>query len=101
MARTTVVNLKKSDYDVYVGRSGAGKDGYFGNPYILETDTVRQRKFILALYRDYFYKRIANDPIFKERVLSLRGKRLGCFCIPKHCHASVIADYLNSLESSS
>ena len=29
---TKVVNLYKEPYEVYIGRSGKGKDGYFGNP---------------------------------------------------------------------
>ena len=33
---TTVVNLFKNKYDVYIGRAGKGQDGYFGNPFPLK-----------------------------------------------------------------
>lgn len=36
MGRTRVVNIRKETCDVYIGRAGYGKDGYFGNPFRLE-----------------------------------------------------------------
>lgn len=29
---TKVVNIRKDDNDVYIGRAGKGQEGYFGNP---------------------------------------------------------------------
>jgi hypothetical protein len=96
---TTVVNLRQSPYDVYIGRAGHGKDGYFGNPFKLAFDTPIHRKLILSKYREYFNNRLAIDPIFRDRIHSLKGKTLGCFCKPKLCHGDIIAEYLNSIPS--
>ena len=45
----------------------------------------------------YFGNKIDNDPIFKARILELKGKTLGCFCKPNSCHGDIIAEYLNNL----
>jgi hypothetical protein len=55
------------------GRIGYGHwdtDGYFGN------------------------KRIHDDPEYKQRILDLKGKYLGCFCKPLACHGDVIVEWL-------
>lgn len=93
--KTTVVNIKSSAYDQYIGRAGHGQDGYFGNPFILKP--WMKRGETLERYRKYFYDRLASDPEFKERIHALRGKTLGCFCKPLPCHGDIIAEYLNQL----
>lgn len=90
--RTTVVNIRTQEHDVYVGREGHGQDGYWGNPFSAMRDGGRERA--IALYREYFLKRLRVDPEFAVRVETLRGKRLGCFCKPKACHGDVIVEYL-------
>ncbi len=94
MIKTTVVNIYKEPYDVYCGRAGKGKDGYFGNPFRLKGSESRGET--IEKYKEYFYTRIGHDVEFKKRVLELKGKKLGCFCKPASCHADVIADYLNT-----
>ena len=95
--RTTVVNIRKgAAYDVYIGRAGHGEDGYFGNPFPLTVDTPTFRALVLERYRDYFHQRLASDSEFKRRILELKGKRLGCFCLPKRCHGEIIAEYLEA-----
>ena len=37
----TVVNLRSSAFDVYIGRAGHGQDGRFGNPFVVGRDGVR------------------------------------------------------------
>jgi hypothetical protein len=96
--KTTVVNLKKEPYDVYCGRAGHGKDGYFGNPFHIINGI---RGSAIEPYKEYFYKRLETDPDFKERILALKGKVLGCFCKPRVCHCDIIANYLNNLETKS
>lgn len=90
---TTVVNIRKEPYDVYIGRAGKGKDGYFGNPVTM--DVEEDRPLVLEWYKRYFYSRLKADPEFKRRVLELKDKKLGCFCKPKSCHGDIIAEYLN------
>lgn len=90
----TVVNIRRDKYDVYIGRAGKEQDGYFGNPIKLQPGEAKGST--LDKFREYFYDRIDRDQEFKQRVLSLKGKRLGCFCKPAPCHGDIIADYVNS-----
>lgn len=92
MAR--VVNLRKEKYDVYIGRASRDKEGYFGNPFPLTNESKRES--VLAKYRIWFYRRLENDDEFKEKILALKGKVLGCFCKPKACHGDVIVEYLEA-----
>lgn len=90
---TKVINLYKQNHDVYIGRAGNGRDGYFGNPFPLRAG--EERGSTLEKYREYFLKRLETDSEFKEKVLSLQGKTLGCFCSPNACHGDIIAEYVN------
>lgn len=92
--RTKVVNIRQENYEVYIGRSGRGMDGYFGNPFKLLPGMVRGET--LDRFREYFYKRLQTDPEFKKRIDSLQGKTLGCFCKPYPCHGDIIKEYLDS-----
>lgn len=88
-SKCRAVNLRKEQYDVYIGRAGKGEDGYFGNPY-------RGRKqAVLDKFRPYFFGRLERDPEYRRRVLALKGKRLGCFCKPGLCHGDIIAEWVN------
>jgi hypothetical protein len=49
------------------------------------------------LFRSYFQARIDGDKEFAAEVEGLRGKSLGCFCMPKLCHGMVIVEYLEGL----
>ena len=94
MLKTTVVNIYRDEYDVYIGRPGKGETGYFGNPFLGDNRTKS-----ITQFKEYFYKRLKTDPEFARKVSQLSGKRLGCFCRPtKPCHGDVIAEYLNSLS---
>lgn len=94
---TKVVNIYKDEYDVYIGRKGKNQDGYFGNPFPLKQG--EERGSTLSKYKDYFYKRLENDLEFKEKILSLKGKKLGCFCKPNPCHGDIIKEYLDNMNS--
>lgn len=93
---TFVVNLRRAAYDVYIGRAGQGKDGFFGNPFPMKTEADRAQ--VMAQYLEYFARRLQTDTHFRTRVLELRGKTLGRFCKPAACHGDVIAFYLNNLS---
>lgn len=93
---TTVVNIRQASYEVYIGRAGRGKDGYFGNPFKLKEG--ENRGVTLEKYREYFYDRLKKDPVFKKRIHALKGKLLGCFCKPSPCHGDIIKEYLDSLQ---
>jgi hypothetical protein len=95
--KTRAVNLRKEEYDVYIGRAGHGQDGYFGNPFPLRPN--ESRGSTLEKYREYFYNRLKKDPEFLKRVLELKGERLGCFCKPQPCHGDIIAEWLDTQET--
>ena len=42
----------------------------------------------------WFWNEINTNPEFKQSVLKLRGKKLGCWCAPKACHGDVIVAYI-------
>lgn len=97
--KTRVVNLYKEKYDVYIGRGSI-----FGNPYthlnLAKTKAefqVSTREEAIEKYKKYFYEKIESDIFFKNEILKLKGKILGCYCCPKSCHGDVIADFLNNL----
>jgi hypothetical protein len=102
MQKTSVVNLRLEKCDVKITRTPKNEIpdppnfGCFGNPYPVKT---YGRERCLELYREYFYKRINEDIPFREAVLSLRNKKLGCFCKPDNaCHGDIIKEWLDNNE---
>ncbi len=94
---TTVVNMRRKKGQpppVYDRRVDRGT--IFGNPYDHNKLGIT-RAACVAKYAEYFYDRIARDENFRNQVLTLKDKVLGCWCLPLECHATVIADYLNNL----
>jgi Domain of unknown function (DUF4326) len=94
---TTVVSLKGHRDDpgfanvVYVGRAmhfgGWHLPGSpLANPFRPGRDGSRQE--VLAKYRQYLLSR----PDLLQLLPGLRGRRLGCWCVPEPCHAEVIAE---------
>lgn len=96
---TEVVNLKKDKYDVYIGRGSP-----FGNPFkIGKTYGICYRSITreqaIELYKPWFYMNIQGKPGFKEAVLKLKDKKLGCYCKPLACHGDIIKLYLDSVNT--
>jgi len=96
VVKTRVVNIRHEPYDVYIGRSGHGIDGRFGNPYKIED--VGGRENAIQLYEEYFAGRVKNDAEFRKDVLALKGRVLGCHCRPAKCHGDIIVAYLETPE---
>ena len=102
---TKVVNLRRDNYDIYVGRPGRGQEGYFGNPVKIGRpcpvplcgQTHSDAGSTLPCFKRYFVSRYRNDPEFRRRAKQLRNKTLGCFCKPGPCHGDVIAELLDNL----
>lgn len=101
MLQTLVVNIQYEQYDVFIGRGRYGtipdppEHGCFGNPFPVKK---YGRRGSIDRFVVYFYDRVEQDVIFKKAVLSLTGKRIGCFCKPKECHGDVIAQWLNEQQ---
>lgn len=83
---TTVVNKRKHEYDVYIGRGSI-----WGNPYVIGKDGTRAE--VLAQYRTY----LESSPDLLSQVYNLRGKTLGCYCAPLSCHGDILAEYADSI----
>ena len=101
------VSLKEEPNAEYIGRAGKGMDGYFGNPYHVghKCERCGERHMsggsTLPCFSRYFWDRIKNDPDYKESVLLLEGRPLGCFCKGKSgvgnpCHGDIISLWLNN-----
>jgi len=90
MEQTTVVNINEP-YDIPIFRGTL-----FGNPYEIGIDGTRSE--VIKRFKRWFTF-LLKDPVFKEEVMKLKGKRLGCYCHPEkeNCHGKVIANYLNSI----
>lgn len=84
-SKTTVVNIYKEPYDIYIGR---GRGSMWGNPFHIGEHGTRDE--VIEMYRKYLWGLIKNDAITNEHLLELDGKRLGCFCKPQACHGDVI-----------
>ncbi|HEY6796677.1 MAG TPA: DUF4326 domain-containing protein [Kineosporiaceae bacterium] len=101
MQATTVVNLKghRGDPDyadvVYVGRP-MHRGGWhlagspLASPFRPGPDGSRLE--VLEKYRAFLLAR----PDLLALLPSLRGRRLGCWCVPEPCHAQVIAELADS-----
>jgi len=76
-----VVNLKKDNYTVYIGRGSV-----FGNPYPLGS-MYGGRKQVMELYEEYAR---TNVKLLKAIYALPREAILGCFCKPLACHGDII-----------
>lgn len=93
---TTVVNITNGEaFDSFIGRPGP-----FGNPFVMKRRTEAERNRVCDEFRKHFYKRIEHDADFLRMVLSLKGKRLGCYCLPLRCHGETYVEFLNAQPES-
>ena len=87
--KTTVVNLKTDEYDVYIGRGSK-----WGNPFRIGTDNTREE--VVRKYREW----VLDNDYLMESLHELVGKRLGCYCKPLLCHGDILVEFANGLEES-
>ena len=102
-------NLKEwvaNPQNVYVGRAGVVfvKEGdkqerfpktasLFCNPFKVGKDGTREE--VVAKFRSYLQHKIQNEEGFKEELLLLKGKKLGCWCKPEACHGDVLVELMS------
>ena len=86
--KTTVVQCRKSTYDVYIGR---GCGSVWGNPFVTGIDGTREE--VIARHREW----VRRQPELLYRLRELKGKRLGCWCSPKSCHGDILAELADAL----
>ena len=91
--QTMLVNIRDHDCDVYIGRGSDWGNPYSHLPYSSAEFKVSSRDEAIAKYREYILK---NEQLL-QRLPELKGKVLGCHCLPKKCHGEVLISLLNSL----
>lgn len=99
MKMTKVVNKYKEDYDVYIGMGSQ-----FGNPFSTKESKhsvhlVSTKEEAIEKYREMWLKRLHKHPEHtKKLLLTLNGKKLGCFCSPKACHGDVLVELIDLIK---
>lgn len=86
MSKKFVVHCKKEKYDVYIGR---GNGSIWGNPFSIGKDGTREE--VIQKYMDYLLTR----PDLIDKISTLKGKVLGCWCSPLPCHGDILAHLAN------
>ncbi len=79
-----VVHFKREKYDIYIGRPSM-----WGNPYEIGVHGTREE--VIAKYEQY----LLNNKNLLDNLGSLKGKVLGCWCHPKHCHGDILCKYVS------
>jgi hypothetical protein len=91
---TRVVNIHKEKYDVLIDRTTV-----FGNPF---PEWKWGREECIRRFETYFYLRLERDPEWRNKVLALQGKVLGCHCKSSQmevaCHGDVYVSYLSAYD---
>jgi len=109
-AETTIVNIATDTCDVYIGRGiekyahmltdsiESGVEGWLGNPHHIGWCKIckktHDRTDCIQHFTKDFLHRIETDSLFRESVLELKGKTLGCYCKPKDCHGDILVEWL-------
>ena len=84
VARTKVVNIRHGEsYDVLIDRWTK-----WGNPYRVGIDGTREE--CVTGYRFW----IKRQPELLASLGELKGKRLGCWCVPLLCHGQVLVELI-------
>ena len=82
---TSVVNCKKEDYDVYIGRPSK-----WGNPFSIGKHGTREE--VIEKYQEW----LSGQWELLDSLDELEGKVLGCHCKPLACHGDVLAALANN-----
>ena len=103
---TTVVRIRRrggvvvQGCDVYIGRA-CNMGGWrlpasdWANPFTIK-DCGGSADVALQRFREYLSRR----PDLLARLPELRGKVLGCWCAPRPCHGTVLAQLADALPES-
>ena len=101
-------NLKEwfDDYEnnYYIGSAGIvfinkerfpKKTSLFHNPFKIDKDNTRED--VIKKYKKYIKQKIKNDNKFKNELLNLKNKNLGCWCHPEPCHGDVLLKIIKKI----
>ena len=102
-------NLKEwmeDDNNYYIGRAGVvfidkkrypAKPSIFANPYKIGKDGTREE--IISKYKDYIINKLNGDASLVRQLISLKDKKLGCWCCPEYCHGNVLLELLDKYSA--
>lgn len=100
--------------NIYIARAGiifitnkdTGKKGrfpkassVFANPFKIGRDGTREE--IIEKYREYIETKLEQSPELITKLVSLRGKTLGCWCYPEACHGDVLLELIEKYDKPS
>lgn len=88
---TTVVNRRRSEFDVYIGRGSKWGNDFSHRPGTKALVVVASVEEAIERFRQQLWERIQVGAVTLEELSELRGKRLGCYCKPGPCHGDVLA----------
>ena len=80
--KTSVVHCKRDKYDVYIGRGSE-----WGNPF---STGMYGRMGCIQKYKQW----LERQPHLMKKLVTLKGKVLGCWCKPLACHGDVLVELL-------
>ena len=92
MTNNWVVHCKKDEYDVYIGRGSK-----WGNPFKMNDKSDEERNRVIEEYKQWL-SRDEQKELLNACKTELKGKILGCWCSPKACHGSVLAEIANNTD---
>ncbi len=90
---TTIVNLYKEKYTVYIGRANNRlglKESKFHNPFHIGRDGDREE-----VIRKYIAYLKSHPELVRAAKVELKNQILGCFCAPQLCHGDVLVAIVN------
>ena len=67
----------------------------FHNPFKVGRDGDRDE--VLKKYKEYILEKIEKESDFKNEILMLKGKKLGCWCHPLPCHGDILLEIIENI----
>ena len=89
--------------NAYIGRKGVvfidnirypPDNSIFHNPFKIGRDGDRNE--VLKKYKEYILEKMEKESHFKNKMLMLKGKTLGCWCHPFPCHGDILLEILDT-----
>lgn len=96
----------KNEDNVYIGRQGVvfiNKNRFpkspsnFANPFKIGSDGSRDE--VMTKYKKYIEAKIESNEKLKIELLSMKGKKLGCWCYPEKCHGEILLNLIEKYSS--
>lgn len=91
--------------NVYIGRAGVvfinkqrfpKQSSNFSNPFKLNKDGTRDE--VIEKYEKYIIKKLEEDNLLQKELLEMKGKNLGCWCAPEHCHGNILLKLIEKYD---